>query len=77
MKIFKEGENHTEKEDADVEIDYRCYMDEVNSIAPMTLWDTLHESNDLNTIVARGKESYLRDYVKVEVMEIRVDIKSA
>lgn len=58
----------------DIEVDYRCFFAPNKAFAPMTLWTSIHEGTSLQKEIARGKESYEKDYEKVEVMEVRVDL---
>lgn len=72
----KTNENYTIEDDReiDVEIDYRCFFSPTQAYAPMTLYSSIYKGNDLENQVADGKTSYEKQYQKVEVMEVRIDI---
>jgi len=74
MKTINENYTVEDDREIDVEIDYRCFMDEHNAMAPMTRWGSIHKGHDLESEVADGKKSYERDYKKVEIMEVRIDV---
>ena len=74
MKTTNENYIVEDDREIDVEIDYRCFMDDTNALAPMTRWTSIYKGTDLHKAVEDGKKDYEKDYKKVEVMEVRIDI---
>ena len=58
--------------DLSVEVDYRCYVNESVAFAPMTGGYTIHHGNSLQECIQNGKESYEKDYERVEVIAVRI-----
>lgn len=56
----------------EIEVDYRCFVNENKAFAPMTVSGSIHNNDSLQDFIKEHKESYLKEYVKVEVMSVRL-----
>jgi len=74
MKITNENYIVEDDREIDVEIDYRCFFTEKQAFAPMEVMTSIYKGHTLFDAIEEGKKSYEKDYLKVEVMEVRADI---
>ncbi|WP_064967994.1 hypothetical protein [Tenacibaculum ovolyticum] len=56
----------------EIEVDYRCFITENKAFAPMTVSGSIHNNDSLQDFIKEHKESYSKEYMKVEVMNVRV-----
>lgn len=56
----------------EVEVDYRCFFAENQAFAPMTVSGSIHHEYSLQDFIKKGKKEYEKDYIKVEIMQVRV-----
>ena len=63
----------TDSEEIDIEIDYKCHFGS-KAFSPMTIYTSIHEGTSLQKEIREGKARYEKDYEKVEVIEVRVDL---
>ena len=62
----------SQTEELEVEVDYRCFFTENEAFAPMTMSCSIHDGLTLQECIKEGKKSYESDYLKVEIMQVRL-----
>ncbi|MFI1771016.1 hypothetical protein [Thalassobellus citreus] len=55
-----------------VEVDYRCFFTEKKAFAPMTTYNSITHGNTLQDVIKEGKKEYEKQYLKVEIMQVRI-----
>ena len=66
---LKEKEQTVELE---VEVDYRCFITENKAFAPMTVSASIYDGQTLQEFIKEAKKSYEKEYLKVEIMQVRI-----
>ena len=56
----------------EVEVDYRCFFTKNQAFAPITVSDSIHHGHSLQDLIKEGKKGYEKDYLKVEIMQVRI-----
>ena len=74
MKVISENYIVKDDKEIDVEIDYRCFFTETKSFAPMEVYTSIYKGHSLFDAIDQSKKMYERDYLRVEVIEARIDI---
>tara|TARA_R110000822_G_scaffold213006_1_gene348364 strand:- start:599 stop:844 length:246 start_codon:yes stop_codon:yes gene_type:complete len=64
--------DQSQTEELEIEVDYRCFVTENKAFAPMTIGCTIHDGLTLQECIKEGKKRYESDYLKVEIMQVRV-----
>tara|TARA_R110000787_G_scaffold257509_1_gene362687 strand:- start:496 stop:741 length:246 start_codon:yes stop_codon:yes gene_type:complete len=64
--------DQSQTEELEIEVDYRCFITENKAFAPMTVSGSIHDGLTLQENIEEGKKRYESDYLKVEVMQVRI-----
>lgn len=58
----------------DVQVNYRCFFSENMAFYPMDRSGSIYKGQSLQDFINEGLESYSKDYQKVEVVDVFIDI---
>ena len=74
--VSTESEYRVDNDDdeIDVEIDYRCFFAPNMALYPMTVMRSVYKGCSLQEAIQESKANYEKDYIKVEVVNVRIDI---
>ena len=61
-------------DEIDIEIDYRCFFAPNMALYPMTVMRSIYNGCSLQEAIHESKGSYEKDYIKVEVVNVRINI---
>ena len=70
-------EQIVENEEIDIELVFRCFISENQSLFPMTVWSSIGCGETLDEVKERHKIKYERNYKKVVLEHIFVDLEKA
>lgn len=59
-----------------VEINYRCWFSATKALYPMNVWTSVVKGKNLQQIIERQKKEYEKQYLKVEVVNVFVDMEA-
>lgn len=74
VAITEDYEVKNENEEIDIEIDYRCFFAPGMAFYPMTVTRSIYNGCTLQEAIDESKKRYERQYEKVEVVNVRIDI---
>lgn len=61
--------------EVDVELDFRCYMDEFFALYPMRVEGSIYKGYSLQDFIKEAREDYEKqNYMKVELVKVMVDL---
>ena len=63
-----------ENNEIDVEVNYRCFINESVSLYPMTVYGAIYKGLSLQEFKDEHLKNYEKEYSKVEIIEVYVDL---
>ncbi len=64
-----------EEEEIAIELDFRCYFATHLAFYPMEVTASIYSGLSLQSAIKECKESYEKDYLKVQIVNVRIDLK--
>ncbi|MCT4151318.1 hypothetical protein HZP59_08745 [Elizabethkingia anophelis] len=58
----------------DVEVHYRCFINEFTALYPMEVSGTIYKGYSLEDFKNESKKNYEKDYMKVEIVDVFIDL---